>query len=106
MDTRTRIVTVAAALLADGGRDAVTEHGFATYLAEKQDRAPGADPVEALRTGWDRHVEFGLLNPGVHSLMYGDPRPGVRSAAAAAGFAILGEHIHRVAIAGRLRVSE
>ena len=136
MDTRTRIVSAAAELLAEGGRDAVTtravaaaaavqaptiyrlfgdksglldavaEHGFARYLAEKQVRAPDTDPVEELRTGWDRHVEFGLLNPGLHSLMYGDPRPGVRSPAAAAGFAILREHIHRVAAAGRLRVSE
>ncbi len=136
MDTRTRIVSAAAELLADGGRDAVTtravaaaaavqaptiyrlfgdksglldavaEHGFATYLASKQDRGPGADPVDDLRTGWDLHVEFGLTHPGLHALMYGDPRPGVQSPAAASAFAILREHIHRVAAAGRLRVSE
>src|SRR3954452_18482594 len=104
MDTRTRIVTAAAALLADGGRDAVTtravaaaagvqaptiyrlfgdktglldavaEHGFQAYLGGKA--APDGDPVECLRAGWDLHVGFGLANPGLYALMYGNPRPG------------------------------
>jgi AcrR family transcriptional regulator len=86
--------------------DAVAEHGFATYLAEKQIREPGPDPVADLRAGWDLHVGFGLANPALYSLMYGDPRPGARSRAAAAAGQILEQHIRRIAMAGRLRVSE
>src|SRR3954451_24925477 len=135
-DPRTRIVHAAATLLASGGREAVTtravsaaagvqaptlyrhfgdmrglldavaEHGFAAYLGEKITRAPGPDPVEDLRSGWDAHIGFGLANPGLYALMYGDPRPGVEAPAAAAAREILHEHVHRVAAAGRLRVSE
>lgn len=135
-DVRTRIVAAAAELLATEGRDAVTtravaaaagvqaptlyrlfgdkgglldavaEHGFSAYLAEKEVRAPGSDPVADLRTGWDLHVEFGLKNPALYGLMYGDPRAGVTSPAAAAAWRILQQHVRRVAVAGRLRVSE
>ncbi|MGO8884411.1 MAG: hypothetical protein ACLP3Q_18260 [Streptosporangiaceae bacterium] len=65
--------------------NAVAEHGFAACLAEKQIREPGPDPVEDLRAGWDLHIGFGLANPALYSLMYGDPRrrpaSGTRSAA-------------------------
>jgi AcrR family transcriptional regulator len=134
--TRTRIVEVAAALLASGGRDAVStravaaaagtqaptiyrlfgdkeglldavaEYGFASYLARKPARQPGADPVEDLRAGWDLHIRFGLDNPALFSLMYGDPRPGHTSPAAAAAFKILHARISSIAAAGRLRVGE
>jgi len=135
-EARARIIAAAAELLARRGRDALTTraaaaaagvqaptiyrlfgdkselvdavagHGFATYLAEKEIRELGPDPVEDLRAGWDLHIGFGLANPAIYSLMYGDPRPGVRSRAAAAAEQILKEHIRRLAIAGRLRVRE
>jgi hypothetical protein len=62
------------------------------------------DPVEALRRGWDLHVEFGLANPGIYLLMVGDPRPGVIPGAAVEGIARLRGLMARVAEAGRLRV--
>ncbi len=135
-DTRARIVAAAIDLLHRGGRDAVTtravadaagvqaptiyrlfgdkrglldavaEHGFATYLKKKRVRKSGGDPVEDLRTGWDLHVEFGLSYPAIYLLMYADPRPGVKSPAAEASYRILKEHIRRVAVAGRLGLSE
>jgi AcrR family transcriptional regulator len=135
-EVRVRIAAAAVGLLASGGRealttravaaaagvqaptiyrlfgdkngllDAVAEHGFAAYLAEKVVRELGVDPVEDLRAGWDLHIGFGLANPALYSLMYGDPRPGVRGPAAAAAHQILTEHIRRLAVAGRLRVSE
>ena len=100
--TRARIVEVAAGLLAAGGRDAVStravalaastqapaiyrlfgdkdglldavaEYGFASYLARKPSPAPSADPVADLRAGWDLHISFGLENPALFALMYGD----------------------------------
>lgn len=136
MDTRERIVEAAAALLDEGGReavstravsaaasvqaptiyrlfgdkqgllDAVATHGFRAYLAEKADQVPSDDPVEDLRTGWDVHVSFGLANPALYALIYGEPRPGRSTPAATAAAELLAKRIRRVAEAGRLRVSE
>ena len=134
--TRERIVAVTADLLATGGRDAVSTrsvsaaagvqaptiyrlfgdkqglldavatHAFSSYLDEKAAREPTDDPVEDLRSGWDRHVEFGLANPAVFVLMTGEPRPHSTPPAVAAAAQVLAEHVHRVAQAGRLRISE
>lgn len=84
--------------------DAVTAAGFADYLHEKTTRERAADPVEDLRRGWDLHVEFGLANPAVYALMYGDPRPGTPSQAAKQAEQILHGLLQRAAEAGRLRV--
>jgi AcrR family transcriptional regulator len=135
-NARDRIAAVAARLLADGGReavstravsaaagiqaptiyrlfgdmqgllDAVATHGFTTYLHSKTSREPGPDPVEDLRAGWDLHVGFGLANPALYSLMYSEPRPGESSPAAAAAAEVLAVQIRRIAEAGRLRVGE
>ena len=134
--TRQRIVEAAAALLSTGGRDAVStravsagagvqaptiyrifgdkqglldavgSHGFAAYLREKSGLPPTGDPVDDLRQGWDLHVGFGLAQPACYALIYGEPRPGVESTAAREAAAVLARLVHRVAEAGRLRVSE
>lgn len=133
---RDRIIAAAARLLAEGGReavstravsaaagvqaptiyrlfgdkqgllDAVAAHGFSTYLNEKTDLKPSGDPVEDLRTGWNLNVGFGLANPALYALMYGEPRPGATPPAAGAAAEVLAAHIHRIAEAGRLRVDE
>jgi AcrR family transcriptional regulator len=135
-DTRTRILAAAADLLAEGGREAVSTravgaaagvqaptiyrlfgdkrglldalatYGITRYLSRKTEHEPGDDPVEDLRAGWDLHVGFGLANPELYALMYGDPHHGSTSPAAAAAFDILAGHIGRIARAGRLRVGE
>ncbi len=135
-DTRARILEAAISLLTRAGRDAVTtravahaagvqaptiyrlfkdmsglldavtEHGFFTYIAEKKLRSLNDDPVDYLRAGWSLHLEFGLSHPAIYKLMYCDPQPGMRSPAAVHSHRMLCEHIHRVAVAGRLRVSE
>ena len=135
-DVRARIVAAAAELLATGGRDALTtravaaaagvqaptiyrlfgdkgglleavaEQRLALYVQEKSLREPGPDPVEDLRAGWDLHIGFGLANPAIYALMHGDPHPGDVSRAATAGLEVLERHVHRIAAAGRLRVSE
>ena len=135
-DGRDRVIATAAALLARGGRealttravaaaagvqaptiyrlfgdkqglvDAVAEHGFKTYLRQKRTGGPGGDPVEDLRLGWDLHVGFGLANPAIFAAMYGDPRPGGASPAAARALAMLRERMRSLALAGRLRVEE
>ncbi len=131
---RDRILRAAAALLAEGGReavstravsaaagvqpptiyrqfgdmqgllDAVVDDGFARYVRAKVARRDGEDPVADLRAGWDLHVGFGLANPALYALMYGDPQPGVISPAAAEARNMLEGLVRRVAEAGRLRV--
>jgi AcrR family transcriptional regulator len=88
--------------------DAVAEQGFAAYLKEKMKVVGelGTDPVTNLRVGWDLHIGFGLANPALFSLTYGDPRPGVKPPAAAVAHNILKQRIRQLAVAGRLRVSE
>lgn len=132
--TRERIVRAAAGLLAEGGREAVSKRsvaaaagvqgptiyrifgdmrglleevasfGFNEYLREKASREAVEDPVEDLRRAWDLHVGFGLDNPAIFTLMYGDPRPGEETAADRESFGVLVGMVSRVAEAGRLRV--
>ncbi|MEU1623740.1 TetR/AcrR family transcriptional regulator [Streptomyces sp. NPDC005722] len=132
--TRERIMSAAATLLAEGGRDAVSTRsvskaaavqpptiyrqfgdmqglldavaaeGFADYLHRKTDRTRAADPVEDLRWGWDLHIEFGVANPEIYQLMFGQPKPGVEPAAVTESFNVLRGLVTRVAEAGRLSV--
>ncbi|MEU4780301.1 TetR/AcrR family transcriptional regulator [Micromonospora sp. NPDC023633] len=130
---RDRIVRAAAALLAEGGREAVStravsraagvqaptiyrqfgdmrglldaaaSYGFAAYLHAQAAGDLAGDPVDDLRRGWDLHVGFGVANPAFHALMYGDPRPGATPTATRVAADILRQLVHRVAEAGRLR---
>jgi len=134
--TRAQLVEVAAELLATEGPDAVTtrsvalaagvqapaiyrlfadksglldavvEHGFASYLAAKHPVGTDADPVQGLRRGWELHVGFGLANPELFRLMHTALRTTGGRTAAAAGAGVLQARVHRVAVAGRLRVTE
>ncbi len=133
-DARARIVAAAAALIAAGGQDAATtravaaaarvqaptiyrlfgdkrglldavaEYEMAAYIAAKAQRAPHPDPVQDLRDGWDTHIAFGLAHPGLFAIMSGGPAQ--PSAAVAAGLDVLRRRVRRIALAGRLRVSE
>ena len=133
--TRAHLVEVAAKLLADGGPEAVTtrsvalaagvqaptiyrlfgdkngllqavaEHGFASYVAQKH-IDPEADPVDSLRAGWELHIGFGLANPELFRLMRSALRTPRGQAMTAAGTGVLRARVHRVAEAGRLRVTE
>ena len=85
--------------------DAVVEHGFASYMARKHLDAD-SDPVESLRAGWELHVGFGLANPALFRLMHTALRTPEGRAAAATGAGVLQARVHRVAEAGRLRVTE
>jgi AcrR family transcriptional regulator len=134
--TRAQLVEVATQLLASGGPDAVTtrsvalaagvqaptiyrlfgdksglldavaEHGFADYLARKPPVDADGDPVQSLRAGWELHVGFGLANPELFRLMHAARQTSDGRNAAAAGLAVLQARVHRVAEAGRLRVTE
>jgi len=134
MNPRDRILQAVARLLTEGGReavstravssaagvqtptiyrqfgdmqgllDAVASHGYVTYLASHRERETDQDPVEDLRRGWNLNVDFGLANPALYTLMYGNPRPGASHPAAAELQDVLLGLVRRVAEAGRLRV--
>ena len=134
-DVRERIIQAAARLLARGGREAASTRAvsaaagvqaptiyrqfgdmrglleavaratLAGYVRRKTARAHTADPIEELRRGWDQHVAFGLENPVVYSLIYGDPAVVADSPAVRDGFANLLALVAQAAAAGRLRVS-
>ncbi|GAA3201202.1 TetR/AcrR family transcriptional regulator [Nonomuraea roseoviolacea] len=132
--TRRRIIDVAIDLLERGGRDALTtravadaaglqppalyrlfgdkeglldavaEHGLTRFLAAKHIDPDPQDPIGELRAGWDVAVEFGLANPALYGLMYGEP---ARSTTVFRfGLDILMARIRRLAVAGLLRVEE
>ncbi|MEJ2868917.1 TetR/AcrR family transcriptional regulator [Actinomycetospora sp. OC33-EN08] len=136
MESRARIVAAAGRLLEEGGEDAVSTRavgaaagvqaptiyrlfgdkqglldavvtqGFEDYLAEKTVREPSDDPVADLRTGWDLHLGLARERPALYRLMYARPQATGYSPAARAAFAELAALVHRIAVAGRLRVPE
>ena len=94
----------------DGLLEAVAEHAMAVQVARKaavvaNATADGVDPLDDLRTGWLDQIEFGLANPALFRLL-SDPDRVRESPAARSGRAVLRTRIHRVAVAGRLRVTE
>jgi len=94
----------------DGLLDAVAEHVLATYVSAKAAMVQAAsaadiDPIDDLRAGWRIQIDFGIANPTLYTLL-SDPARGPRSPAAQSGRQVLASRVHRVALTGRLRVSE
>ncbi len=91
----------------DGLMDAVAEHVLATYVASTSGQAALEDgePLEDLRVAWRMHVEFGLANPDLFTLLT-IPGRAERSSATTAGAGVLEARVQRVAAAGLLGVSE
>lgn len=87
--------------------DAVAEYGYMTaFNKKKKDLKPSPNPIDDLRNAWDLHISFGLENPELYSLMFGDPRAGFASPAVEKYRQQPSELIHRIAIIGCLKVSE
>nr|WP_206311830.1 TetR/AcrR family transcriptional regulator [Streptomyces sp. SAT1] len=89
----------------DGLLEAVSEHGFETYLRAKARLPESGDPVDDLRVAWDLHIRFGLTQPAYYTLAYGQARAGRVPRAGQKAVAELQRMITRVAAAGRLRMS-
>ncbi|MFS8204378.1 TetR/AcrR family transcriptional regulator (plasmid) [Streptomyces sp. CWNU-52B] len=88
----------------EGLLSAVVDHGWDQYLATKRHRAPGTDPVQDLRDGWDTHVEFALGNPNLFRLMH-SPAMRTPPAAALEAHQILTSDLRRAAAQGKLCVA-
>jgi AcrR family transcriptional regulator len=94
----------------DGLLEAVAEHVMAGFVADKAARVAAAtaadvDPLDDLRASWRQQIEFGLANPAVFRLL-SDPERVVDSRAAQLGRQVLQARVHRLAVSGRLRVTE
>jgi AcrR family transcriptional regulator len=94
----------------DGLLEAVAEHVMAGYVAAKTQIAEaastaGIDPLHDLRAAWQTQIDFGVGNPSLFRLL-SDPDRVRHSPAAQASRQVLQARVHRVAVAGRLRVSE
>ena len=81
--------------------DAVVNYGFTQYVQAPE---PDGDPVDRIRTGWDRHVEYGLEHPAFYVLLYGQIEPGVPCNLTSSAEAMLLELFTPLARDGRLRV--
>ena len=94
----------------DGLLDAVAEHVMGVHVSAKAAvvaaaSAEDVDPVEDLRAGWRSQIDFGVTHPALFRLL-SDPDRVRPSPAAQQGRRVLAARIHRVAVAGRLRVGE
>jgi AcrR family transcriptional regulator len=81
--------------------DAVLDHGFTQYIQPPQ---ASSDPVDDIRQGWDRHVQFGLDHPTFYALLYGQIEPGRPCAITAPAHAMLSDLLTVAARRGLLRV--
>ena len=60
--------------------DAVTEYGYVMGFEKKKLFKPSPNPIDDLRQVWDLKISFGMENPELYSLMFGDPRASVSPA--------------------------
>lgn len=87
--------------------DVVVTHGFRKHLADRSARVDGSqgDPLDAIREGWDAHVQFGLDHPASYAMIYGAVKPSVPCAVAVEVEAMIRRTLVPAARAGRLRVT-
>src|SRR4029079_13900474 len=88
----------------EGLFDAVVSAGFEEYVAGERDFAPSGHPLEDIRRMWDNHVQFGLNQPELYLVMFGNIRPESRPAIVADAEALMEEMLNKAAAAGQLNV--
>ena len=74
------------------------------YLSEKRPPRATEDPIQFLRDGWERHINFGLSHPELYLLMYADPNPTANRHSGQHAHPGLRAHMQRIAAKGRLRL--
>lgn len=87
---------------ADGLLSAAITEAFAQFLASKTAEAFVADPVVALRQGWDNYVRFAAERPRLYAAMVVRVLQGATIPAADAAQALLLDRIEAIAADGRL----
>lgn len=87
---------------ADGLLSAAITEAFAQFLESKKAAVQSADPVAALREGWDDYVRFAAARPRLYAAMMRRVLDGAAIPAADQAFALLIERIAAIAAKGRL----
>jgi AcrR family transcriptional regulator len=90
---------------ADGLLGAAMAEAFAQFLESKKAAVQSADPVMALREGWDDYVRFAAARPRLYAAMMGRVLTGAQIPAAEQAFALLIERIAAIAAKGRLALA-
>jgi AcrR family transcriptional regulator len=83
--------------------DAVLHYGFTQYVSTGGLPEASSDPVQDLRAGWDRHVEFGLQHPNFYALLHGGVEPGRPCTVTAPALDMLSRLLDEAARRGMLR---
>src|SRR3989475_11281664 len=81
--------------------DRLVDACFAEFDRTFTRRRPPADPVEALRWGFDRYVEYGLAHPAHYRLMFHRSTPRRPTPAAVASYDRLRRRAAPIAAPGR-----
>ena len=94
----------------EGLLEAVAEHAMEIFVASKADAVDAAsdrqvDPLDDLRAGWNMQIDFGVANPALFAII-SDASRSAQSPAVLSGKRVLARRVHRIALIGRLRVSE
>ncbi|MGO4384004.1 TetR/AcrR family transcriptional regulator [Specibacter sp. RAF43] len=88
----------------EGLFNAVIDEGFKEYVAGERNFVPTGKPLADVRQIWDNHLRFGLENPQLYSVMFGNIRPESRPARVAEAEGFMEEMLEKAAAAGQLRV--
>lgn len=88
----------------EGLFDAVVADGFEEYVAGERDFAPSGHPLEDIRRMWDNHVQFGLNQPELYLVMFGNIRPESRPAIVADAEGLMEEMLNKAAATGQINV--
>ncbi|MGA7205907.1 MAG: TetR/AcrR family transcriptional regulator [Specibacter sp.] len=89
----------------EGLFNAVIDAGFEDYVAGEHNFVPSGKPLQDVRQIWDNHLKFGLDNPQLYSVMFGNIRPESRPARVAEAEGFMEEMLEKAAAAGQLCVS-
>ena len=84
--------------------DAVIQHGFNQYVEPAGPAGEIIDPIDSIRHGWDRHVQFGLEHPNFYALLYGNVERGKPCAITSPALSRLTDLLQAAARKGELRV--
>jgi AcrR family transcriptional regulator len=87
---------------ADGLLSAAIAEAFSQFLESKRIAIQSADPVMALREGWDDYVRFAAARPRLYAAMMSRVLDGAEIPAATQAFALLIDRIAAIAAVGRL----
>jgi AcrR family transcriptional regulator len=89
----------------EGLFNAVIDAGFEEYVAGEHNFVPSGKPLQDVRQIWDNHLKFGLDNPQLYSVMFGNIRPESRPARVSEAEGFMEEMLEKAAAAGQLCVS-